>query len=103
MGKATTSSYKDFGLSRPGIEPTTFRSRGERSYHQATAAVTIDHENEYGVLLPWPDISIYDLAKGIRLSLFIAQIGFKCNFERLLISAIASAKYIKSGQASPSA
>ena len=28
MGKATTTSLKDFGLSRPGIEPTTSRSRG---------------------------------------------------------------------------
>ena len=32
-GKATTTSFKDFGLSRPRIEPTTFRSQGGRSNH----------------------------------------------------------------------
>ena len=32
-GKASTTSFKDFGLSRPDIEPTTSRSRGGRSNH----------------------------------------------------------------------
>ena len=36
--KATATSFKDIGLSRPGKEPTTSRSRGGRSNHQATAA-----------------------------------------------------------------
>ena len=33
--------YKVFGMTRSGIEPTTSRSRGERSNHWATAAVNI--------------------------------------------------------------
>ena len=31
--KVNTTSFKDFGLSRPGIEPTTSRSRGGCSNH----------------------------------------------------------------------
>ena len=36
-GKATTTSFKHFGLQ--GIEPTTFRDRGGGSNHYTTAAV----------------------------------------------------------------
>ena len=32
-GKVTTTNFKDSGLSRPGIEPTTSRLRGGRSNH----------------------------------------------------------------------
>ena len=35
-GGNTIPVFKGFCLSRPGIEPTTFRSRGGRSNHKAT-------------------------------------------------------------------
>ena len=35
-GKATTTSFNNFGLSRPGIEPMTSLSRGGHTNHYAT-------------------------------------------------------------------
>ena len=40
--KNTTTSFKDFVLSRPGVEPTTFRLRGGRSNQWATEVVDDD-------------------------------------------------------------
>ena len=48
MWKTTTTSFKDFGLSRPYIEPTTSRSPGARSNHLATAAVEIYLDMNHG-------------------------------------------------------
>jgi hypothetical protein len=38
-GVVTNTNFKDFGLTRPGIEPTTYRTRGEHASHYATDAV----------------------------------------------------------------
>ena len=38
-GEAAYTNFNVFGLTRPGIEPTTFRIRGEHANHYTTEAV----------------------------------------------------------------
>ena len=38
-GEATNTNFIVFGLTRPGFEPTIYRTRGEHVYHYATDAV----------------------------------------------------------------
>jgi hypothetical protein len=37
--EATNTSFIVFGLTRPGLEPTIYRTRGEHANHYATDAV----------------------------------------------------------------
>ena len=39
-GQATNINFIGFGLTRPGLEPTIYRTRGEHANHYATDAVT---------------------------------------------------------------
>ena len=39
--EAVNTNFDIFGSTRPGIEPTTFRTRGEQANHYATEAVDI--------------------------------------------------------------
>jgi hypothetical protein len=42
-GEATNTNFKVFGLTRPGLEPTIYRTRGKHGNHYATDAIdTID-------------------------------------------------------------
>ena len=38
--EATNTNFIVFGLTRPGLEPTIYRTRGERTNHYATNEVT---------------------------------------------------------------
>jgi hypothetical protein len=38
-GEATNTNLNVFGLTRPGLEPTIYRTRGEHTNHYATDAV----------------------------------------------------------------
>ena len=40
-GEATNTNFKVFGLTRPGLEPTIYRTRGEHANHYATDVVYI--------------------------------------------------------------
>jgi hypothetical protein len=40
-GEATNTNFKVFGLTRPGLESTIYRTRGEHANHYATDAVSI--------------------------------------------------------------
>ena len=39
IGAAANTNFNVFGLTRPGIEPTFFRTRGEHTNHLTTNAV----------------------------------------------------------------
>jgi len=39
IGKATNTNVIVFGLTRPGLEPTIYRTRGEPTIHYTTDAV----------------------------------------------------------------
>ena len=46
-GEGAYTNFNVFGLTRPGIEPTTFRTRGEHANHYTTEAVSLkDHKLE---------------------------------------------------------
>ena len=45
-GKATNFNFIVFGLTRPGIEPTIYRTRGEHANHYATDAVTQNEDKQ---------------------------------------------------------
>jgi hypothetical protein len=38
-GEATSTNFIVFGLTRPGLEPTIYRTRGEHANHYTTDAV----------------------------------------------------------------
>ena len=40
-GEATNTNFKVFGLTRPGLEPTIYRTRGEHANHYTTDAVLV--------------------------------------------------------------
>jgi hypothetical protein len=42
-GEATNTNFIVLGLTRPGIEPTIYRTRGEHTNHYATDAVENQH------------------------------------------------------------
>jgi hypothetical protein len=55
--EATHTNFIVFGLTRPGLEPTIYRTRGEHATHYTTAAVTIgEHLNSppvFGGVRAW--------------------------------------------------
>jgi hypothetical protein len=42
-GEATNTNFIVLGLTRPGMEPTIYRTRGEHTNHYATDAVENQH------------------------------------------------------------
>jgi len=47
-GEATNTNFIVFGLTRSGIEPTTYCTRGEHTNHYITDAVQLQLPNEKG-------------------------------------------------------
>jgi hypothetical protein len=47
-GETTNSNFIVFGLTRPGLEPTIYRTRGEQANHYATDAVVYHLMLNYG-------------------------------------------------------
>jgi len=60
--------YKVFGMTRSGIEPTTSLSRGERSNHWATGALTFANTNAY-----WTHCWFYHGGKLINWNFWVHQ------------------------------
>jgi hypothetical protein len=44
-GEATNTNYIVFGLTQPGLEPTTYSTRGEHANHYTTNAVKLNNIN----------------------------------------------------------
>jgi hypothetical protein len=55
-GEATHTNIKAFGLTRPGLESTIYRIRGELAINYATDPVTssINMNGSYTLLKPFP-------------------------------------------------
>jgi hypothetical protein len=41
-GEATNTNFKIFGLTRPGLEPTIYRTRDEHTNYNATGAAVLN-------------------------------------------------------------
>ena len=66
-GEATNTNFIVFGLTRPGLEPTIYRTRGEHTNHYATDAVG---DGEKTVLLFYTGIIPLDNLELITWSSF---------------------------------
>ena len=45
-GEPTNTNFIVFGLTRPGFEPTIYRTRGEHANHYATDAVNVQAKED---------------------------------------------------------